>query len=69
MSELQQWIDQQLTERFHQRVVELGYWCPRCDCEALPLHDGEPGWCPICGLNPRTPGIAPTPAEPKGISA
>ena len=31
----------------------IGWWCPRCDCEAYPTSFSiGAGWCPICGMDP-----------------
>ena len=61
-SALSNFVMAQLSKAYRRKLVELGYWCPDCDIEALPFPctdetplDGGNGWCPICG---RTPQIA-----------
>lgn len=55
----------ELAKAYHEKVVALGYWCPRCEMFAPPLeaHRGEhyelgvtPGWCGFCGLDPLVEG-------------
>jgi len=62
---LREYIDAQLTEMWASKLIELGYWCPRCEVDAFPFADGEPGWCPICGMDPTVEG----PRKPFAILA
>lgn len=65
MSKLTDYIDRILSDAYHQKIIDYGYWCPRCQIEAFPRTDPDdvelgvtPGWCPFCGLDPRADGPA-----------
>lgn len=64
MSDIEAYIFAQLDKAFRQKHIDLGWWCPRCDVAAYPQHrngpptEGDPGWCPLCGLDPRADGPA-----------
>jgi hypothetical protein len=68
MSEIIEYLDAQLVKAYKQKVIDYGYWCPRCHIEAWPqgvdpddVVLGEtPGWCSFCGLDPQADG----PAQP-----
>lgn len=63
MGALENLIKRKLDEEYHQKMVLLGYFCPRCQIIAPPRlgQMGAPGWCPFCGMDPREEGPARPP--------
>jgi hypothetical protein len=62
-------IKERMLDLGHEKLVVLGYWCPRCDVIAFPSEQEGPGWCPFCGMDPRDEGPRKPQRELRGISA
>lgn len=59
-----------LVDAYVASLKEHGYWCPRCQVDALPTTWSAPvGWCPFCGMDPRVEGPRRPPREPKGLAS
>ena len=67
--ELRVLVGEYLADAYVASLKEHGYWCPRCQVDALPTVVGAGGLVPVLRHGPTSRGPRRPPREPEGLAS